>query len=240
MQTNRDVHAWEPPGAFDQRRAPVPTVQHGSMECKRSSERDPCRRHRALTHAPFDVELREGALTDLLSVHLDREPGNSADRSTIHCVKPAWIVLLAACGGHAPVASPPSNVGGTAPTVPDLAGIRAALAPHAGMKFDAKATTHGACPADQTLGEYVALLVGNGIGPDGSTDTHRLTGTCGEFPVAPVPLDPPADPAYWYCVLDSYTSDPAGESPWHYELRMRIHRSDGTVDRTTFGCPGTP
>lgn len=147
----------------------------------------------------------------------------------------ALLIVFAACGGSS--APPPSNTG--APTVPDLAGVRAAVEPHAQHRYDAKALTRG-CPADQSLGDYVALLVTNGTGEPGSKDTHRLTGGCGEFPAQLAPIDPPSDPAFWYCRIDSYTSDPEGESPWHYELRLRIKKTDGGVDLATLGCPGTP
>ena len=147
------------------------------------------------------------------------------------------VVAISACGSAS--TPPPSNGGGKPPTVPDLAGVRAAVAPHAEHRFDAAATERG-CPPDQTLGEYVALLVTNGTGEPGSKDTHRLTGGCGAFPVELAPIDPPSDPAFWYCRLDSYTSDPEGESPWHYELRLRIRTTDGSVDLATLGCPGTP
>jgi hypothetical protein len=147
------------------------------------------------------------------------------------------LVLLAACGGSSP--TPPSNHGGAAPTVPDFAGVRAAVAPHAQHVFDAGALGRG-CPADQTLGEYVAMLVTNGTGAADSKDTHRLTGGCGAFPAELAPIDPPSDAAYWYCRIDSYTVDPEGESPWHYELRLRIRKADSGVDLATLGCPGTP
>ncbi|MDB4962055.1 MAG: hypothetical protein JWP01_2054 [Myxococcales bacterium] len=125
-------------------------------------------------------------------------------------------------------------------TPPDLAGIRAALAPHTGLRFDATSTTERGCPTDQTLGEYLAMLVQNTTPEPGSQDEYRLTGTCGEFPTELAPIDPPADPAYWYCRIDAYTLDAESGDPWHYELRLRIRKTDGAPDLTTFGCPGTP
>jgi len=65
------------------------------------------------------------------------------------------LVVLAACGGSS--STPPNNRGGTTPTVPDLAGVRTAVAPHAQHRFDAAAVRRG-CPTDQTLGDYVAML----------------------------------------------------------------------------------
>jgi len=152
----------------------------------------------------------------------------------------AALLVFAACGASSP--STPSNTGGAAPTKPDLAGVRAAVATHAQHRFDATAMTDRGCPADQSLGEYVAMLVKNGTGEPESKDTHRLTGGCDEFPSADAlaPIDPPRDTTYWYCRIDSYTVDPEGESPWHYELRLRIRKADGAVDLSTLSCPGAP
>jgi len=147
------------------------------------------------------------------------------------------LLVLAACGGGTTTA-PPSNTGGSTPAIPDLAGVQNAVAAHAAHRL----TNDRGCSAEQTLGDYVAMLVTNGTGEPGSPDTHRLTGGCAEFPAADAlaPIDPPSDPAYWYCRIDSYTVDAAGESPWHYELRLRIRKADGAVDLATLSCPGTP
>ena len=155
------------------------------------------------------------------------------------------LAIVVACRGAAPAEPPPRPPPGApaaaAPAPPDLARLRALLAPHAARGFDAGARDRG-CPADQTLGAYVAMLVayGTGTDPDASPDdTHRLVGGCGGFPAAPIPIDPPADPGYWFCTIDSSTVDAAGESPWHYELRLRVRRADGAPDLTTLACPGT-
>jgi hypothetical protein len=113
------------------------------------------------------------------------------------------------------------------------------LARHASRRFDAAAGDRG-CPADQTLGEYVAMLVRNGGQGDSPGDIHQLGGVCLDaIPDADrIALDPPADPAYWQCRIDAWTSDPEGESPWHYELRLRVRRSNRTPDLTTLSCPG--
>ena len=154
-------------------------------------------------------------------------------------MKCALVVVLIACGGTNP--TPPSNRGGSTPpaAAPDLAAVRKAVDPHGHVRFTPASVERG-CPPDQSLGEYIALLVTNGTGEPGSKDTHRLTGGCGAFPAQLAPIDPPSDPAFWYCRIDSYTSDPEGESPWHYELRLRIRKTDGSVDLATLGCPGTP
>ncbi|MBA3456369.1 MAG: hypothetical protein H0T42_24935 [Deltaproteobacteria bacterium] len=150
----------------------------------------------------------------------------------------ALLVALVACGGPATPSSP-SKTGGSTPSLPDLAGVRAALGPYADHRFDNAAQARG-CPADQSLGEYVAMLVTNGTAAPGSKDTHRLTSSCGDFPAELVPVDPPRDAAFWYCRIDSYTVDAAGESPWHYELRLRMRKADRSVDLGTLGCPGAP
>lgn len=146
-------------------------------------------------------------------------------------------MLCAGCGGTATSGSL-SNAGGvpTKPVPTDVAGVRALLAPHAAAKFDAGANERG-CPADQSLGEYVHMLVR--ADPDTVRgDTFRLTGSCGEFPLQPIAIDPPADPAYAFCTIDSYRVDAAGESPWHYELHVRVRRADLVVDLATIACPG--
>ena len=138
------------------------------------------------------------------------------------------------------VAPPPRNVG-PAPVVreaPDLDGFRVLVAKFSRYTFDEAAVARG-CTAGEALGDYVSRLWQYGSPmPDG--DVHKLTGGCGPFPKEPAPIDPPADSGYWYCVIDSYTSDPAGESPWHYELRARVRKADHHLDLATMSCPGTP
>lgn len=145
------------------------------------------------------------------------------------------VVALSACGAGTGSQPPPP----ASSRPPDLGELRALLEPHAGLAFDAEAVGRG-CPGDQALGAYLAMLVKNGGEGDAPGDTHRLTGGCGAFPAEPIPIDPPASPAHWYCKVDAYTSDPAGESPWHYELRLRVRRADRSVDPTTLACPGAP
>ena len=146
------------------------------------------------------------------------------------------VVVVVGCGGSTAPVAQNTTIAAAGPAKPDLSALREMLAPHADHAFDAAANARG-CPQG-TLGPYLASLVENGLGSSGSQDVHRLSGTCGEFPAAPAAVDPPADPAYWYCVIDSYTSDPAGESPWHYELRLRVRKDTGAPDLTTLGCPG--
>ncbi len=91
---------------------------------------------------------------------------------------------------------------------PDLSTLQRLLKPHAGAKFAANSHEKG-CPTDQTLGEYLAMLVRNGCGSDAPDDIHHLTGGCANASTSNerMPLDPPADPAYWFCRIDAYTSD---------------------------------
>lgn len=118
--------------------------------------------------------------------------------------------------------------------------MHAFLEPLKDMRFDRAAIDHG-CPADQTLGEYVGLLERGGNMPNeisDPTDTFTLKGGCGPFPVNLLVMDPPADPAYVFCKLDSYRVDAGGVSPWNYALDLRVRKSDGVIDTATIACPG--
>lgn len=161
-----------------------------------------------------------------------RAPSSAPDASTTAAPTPP----VAPARGPVPPAVPAPAAG-----APDLAAVQALLVRHQALRFDAAAQDRG-CPAEQSLGEYVAMLAHNGGQGDAPGDVHQLAGTClDRFAEADrMALDPPADPAYWLCRIDAYTSDPAGESPWHYELRLRVKRADRTVDLGTLACPGTP
>lgn len=128
----------------------------------------------------------------------------------------------------------------SAPGAPELPELRARLAPLAARRFDAAAQQRG-CPADQTLGQYLAMLVDNGERGDGERGTvHRLAGACADSvpPAERTGIDPPADPAYWLCRIEAFSSDPGGESPWRYELRLRVRRADRAVELAHVACPG--
>ena len=131
----------------------------------------------------------------------------------------------------------------SAPGAPDLRKLLVRLRPYAARRFDAAAQERG-CPADQTLGQYLDLLTREGSPPGGSPpgDLRRLSGTCIDFPPPSqrIQIDPPADPAHWFCLIESFASDVQGESPWHYELRLRVRRPDGALDLAHLACPGTP
>jgi hypothetical protein len=137
----------------------------------------------------------------------------------------------------------PSEAPRVDPSAPDLAKLRSLLRPHASHAFDAAARGRG-CPADRTLGGYIDDLVKHGTHGDPG-DTVRLTGGCTEFRSGPgspprVPIDPPASAEHWSCRIDAYASDAKGESPWHYELRLRVRKRDLAPDLVTLACPGAP
>ena len=69
-------------------------------------------------------------------------------------------------------------------------------------------------------------------------DTHELKDSCRDAYEQRRDIDPLASPDYWMCISDSYVSDPSGESAWHYELRVRVRKSDARVDLMTLSCPG--
>ena len=124
------------------------------------------------------------------------------------------------------------------PEAPDLAQLLSLLAPHRNHRL----TANGGCEGHGSLGEYVALLLkhgGEGIDPG---DDHALTGGCGECSteLAWYADDDVGDPAYWYCRIHAWASDPEGHSPWHSDLCVRIRRSDNAVDLSRIGCPGAP
>lgn len=111
-------------------------------------------------------------------------------------------------------------------------------------RFTAEDVERG-CPAS-TLGEYLALLEAN-TRPDPVDPSAivSLEGGCAEG----VPtsrhgafdgLWPAPDEAFWLCHVDAFASDAAGESPWHYELRVRVRRDERRVDPTWLACPGLP
>jgi hypothetical protein len=149
-------------------------------------------------------------------------------RAAALVIAASGLTSLGGCGGSPPPA--PSNHAAADTAAPDLETLRTMLAGH-----PAKLDDQRGC--EVSLGDWVKLLVKNGSPtPDG--DIHRLTGGCGAFPATHLPIDPPPDPAYWFCTIDSYTSDPGGESPWHYAVHLRIRKADRAIDVATIACPG--
>jgi len=140
------------------------------------------------------------------------------------------VVVVAACGGSSPAIS---NHGGAQPVPPDLSELRALVTQHADAEFDAHARERG-CSEELALHAYLEQLEGNGT----RGDIHYLRGGCGPFPTTPLPIDPPVDPAYWFCTVDAYTADTAGDSPWHYALHVRVRIIDRAIDLDTVACPG--
>lgn len=145
-------------------------------------------------------------------------------------MKAVVAVFVGACGSG-PLSARSTPVPAAEP--PDVAGLRALLHRAPDAPFDALARDRG-CPADQSLHAYVAMLETQGS----AGEVHRLGGGCGAFPASPLPIDPPADAAHWFCILDAFTSDRAGDSPWHYELHVRVSVADHAIDLATVACPG--
>ena len=146
------------------------------------------------------------------------------------------MVVFAGCGGGAPSMMPSNRVPATASATPDLAALRTLLHARADFAFDAAANRRG-CPTDQTFGAYLAMLEKTGSpAPDG--DTHSLSGGCGPFPEPASQLDPPSDPAYWFCKVEAHSNTPDADSPWHYWLEVRVRKIDRVIDVATLSCPG--
>ncbi|MBN8610992.1 MAG: hypothetical protein J0L92_10435 [Deltaproteobacteria bacterium] len=149
----------------------------------------------------------------------------------------------AGCGGAdaRPQANQSTTSRGTtlAPAPPDLAQLRALLEPLHGHTFTNEERDERGCPPDQDLGAYLAMLDQN-TAPDPSEPgrVNERTGGC-DVPTEDA-MWPEPDPAYWLCTVSAYTRDAGGESPWHYELRVRVRRSDGAIDPSWIACPGMP
>lgn len=148
----------------------------------------------------------------------------------------------AGCGGSEsspPPANPSSTQESQTSTAPDLAQLRARLVPLHDRAFTSEERDERGCPSDQTLGEYLALLDRNTeADPDEPDRVNERTGGC-DVPTEDA-MWPAPDPAYWRCTVSAYTRDADGESPWHYELRVRVRRSDGAIDPSWIACPGMP
>lgn len=149
-----------------------------------------------------------------------------------------WIATLGCAGTPASPAEP-----AVAEAPPDLAALRALLDAERARTF-APADVERGCP-EGTIGDYLAVLEQN-TRPDPSEPDAivSLEGGC----AAGVPagrsavvdaLWPAPDAAHWLCHVDAYASDAAGESPWHYELRVRVRRGGG-LDPEWIACPGLP
>jgi hypothetical protein len=147
--------------------------------------------------------------------------------------------LLVLCSMPSCVRPQPAPASPPVTNPPQQTELRALLVAHSSHRFDGAAQQRG-CPAEQSLGEYVATLVRNTSNPeDAADDRSRFALACEAAQSWPAtPMDPPASPAYWPCRIDAFSSDSAGESPWRYELRFRVRRSDRTLDLETFACPG--
>ena len=149
----------------------------------------------------------------------------------------ALLLVVAACssGSPRPIAN---NSERADPQPPNRDELIALLKPHADHKMIA-ANERG-CPAEETLGVWVARLIEYGS-PKADGDVHRLTGGCGPH-ATKMNLPPPTRQeaeTYWYCSIDGYSSDPAGESPWSCGVIVRLRKVDRSVDLGSLACPGT-
>jgi len=147
------------------------------------------------------------------------------------------LLVVAACssGSPGPIANHSDRADPVAPTRDELIEL---VKPHAGHSL-AAASARG-CPAEETLGVWVARLIEYGS-PKQDGSVHRLTATCGARATtmnAPPPTREDAE-TYWSCSLDAYASDPAGESPWSCGLIVRVRKADRSLDLRSLGCPGT-
>lgn len=145
------------------------------------------------------------------------------------------LVGLGCSSGHAgPTASEPTAEQDTSP--PNLAELRVLLREVAQHAFTAEEQARG-CPSGQTIAEYLTMLDEN-TEPDASDPggTRELTGGC-DIPLGDA-MWPEGDPGLWACTVKAHVVDAAGESPWTYELRIRVRRSDRTLDPSWMACPG--
>ena len=146
-----------------------------------------------------------------------------------------WLLSAQGCSAHSgPTASEPSAELDTSP--PNLAELRELLRDEAQHAFTEEEQARG-CPSGQTIAEYLTMLDEN-TQPDASDPggTRELTGGC-DIPFGDA-LSPEADPALWTCTVKAHVVDAAGESPWTYELRIRVRREDRTLDTRWIACPG--
>jgi len=129
-------------------------------------------------------------------------------------------------------------VGPPTTRAPDLARLRTLLEPLARSQFGKRSADDRGCSIAPTIGEYVGQLVQYGEHGADPGDRHWLRGGCADDYAEATGIDPPASPDYWLCRIEAYASDPTGESPWHYQLRLRVRKADGVIDIPTLACPG--
>lgn len=146
------------------------------------------------------------------------------------------FVLTSAAGCGAGSTEPSSQAASTSAAPPTLEQLRASLVSLHDHAFTADEQARG-CPADQSLGAYLALLDQNTEpDPDDPGAVRERTGGCDV--ATDDAMWPAADPAYWPCTVRAHANDAAGESPWTYELRVRVRRSDAAIDPSWIACPG--
>lgn len=142
------------------------------------------------------------------------------------------LIALASCAGAPASSSSPSRAAALGP--PTFEALLALVRARGEHRFDGAAIGRG-CPAEQSLGEYLQTLERNAR----ESEVRRFAGGCESVASwARTGIDPAADPRYWACRIEAYASDRAGESPWRYELRLRVHRESGQIDLAQLACPG--
>ena len=141
---------------------------------------------------------------------------------------------LGCSGGSAGPAG--ANVDEVHTGAPDLRQLRQLLAGASQHAFTTDEQARG-CPAGETVGQYLAMLDQN-TEPDESEPGRVVERTGGCDVAAEDAMWPAPDPALWRCTVRAHTVDEAGESPWTYELRVRVRHADGSLDLGWLACPG--
>ena len=148
----------------------------------------------------------------------------------------ALMLTLGCAAGPSPQGATQEPATQERASPPDLAELRQLLAGVSQHTFTAEEQARG-CPSGETVQQYLATLDQN-TQPDPS-EPDRILERSGGCDVSPADaLWPEPDPALWLCTVKAHTVDAAGESPWTYELRVRVRRADRTLDTSFIACPG--
>jgi hypothetical protein len=91
------------------------------------------------------------------------------------------------------------------------------------------------CPKGETVGSYLSRLLI--FGSQG--DKHSLKVACEKYSSKTSQLPAPAKKSQTRdCKISAYTSDKAGDSPWHYEIVFRINSDFKSIETAHLACPG--
>lgn len=95
----------------------------------------------------------------------------------------------------------------------------------------------------ETLGDYLAALVGHGALEPAEEATRSLTLSCADgaanLEIFPGQFVADAD-QHWICTLASSSLDRFSGDGWNYELRFLLRKRDLRLDRKRMWCPGAP